>query len=148
MIRIFRNDIVRITNQCSGTTSHLLVRGFFVRHDIYFLKGFAFSYPEGTVDLNLLLQISTLEYDVQVLQEMQINGLISAENLLPTTEREIINTLQTQHQLKERSIREGLDVFAVHFTLFSDDTSANISKKWNKVDVVYLRLGSRISFFL
>jgi hypothetical protein len=71
------------------------------------LKGFAFFDPEGT---NFLLETSTLEYHVQVLQEMQINGLISAESLRPNTEREIINALQTQHPLKERSISEGFKV--------------------------------------
>jgi hypothetical protein len=143
-MRIFQNDIIQITNRCSEAKGHVLVRGFFMRSDIYFLKGFSFSESDGIVDLTNLIELSTVEYDFEVLQErLQIRGLVSEQEVDRNMEWKIIDALQAQHPLKERSVREGLDVFAVHFTLFSDDTSANKSKKWNKVDVVYLRLSSK-----
>lgn len=47
----------------------------------------------------------------------------------------------TPHHLKMKSICCGVPVVMVPLTVFSDDTSGNKSKLWNKFDSYCVRLG-------
>lgn len=138
--RIFQNDIVELSR--NEYRYHFLVRAFTLRRNVFHLKGFVVHLFESTIDLRALIEISTADFDIELLHTRP-----TLKNVIPHRDQQHLNVkdLQKEHHLKGRSIAENLDVFAVHFTLFSDDTSANKSKKWNKVDVVYLRLCSNIS---
>jgi hypothetical protein len=141
--RIFQNDIVELNR--NGNRYHFLVRAFSLRQNVFHLRGFVVDLFEETVDSRELLEVSTADFDIELLQNRpRIRSVISG----PDEQQLDLADLQKQHHLKEKSCAQNLDIFAVHFTLFSDDTSANKSKKWNKVDVVYLRLCSNICKFL
>jgi hypothetical protein len=117
---------------------------FVFQEKVFHLKRYPFHLEVFTVDARKLIEVPTQEFYIRVLQTLP-----SVENIVLNPEETSViskSDLLKQHLLKERSISENNDIFSVQFTMFSDDTSANMSQKWNKVDVVYLRLSWK--FFL
>lgn len=110
-------------------------------------RGCRFLVKESYLDVSEYINISTDDsiHNISVIQEIfYIRKIINGPSMSKKLEDELCETLAAPFHLKERCLSENLDIFAVPFTLFSDDTSANKSKKWKKVDVVYLRLSSKI----
>lgn len=131
-LRIFQNDLVKVFLK-NGSFFHFIVRGFFYREGSLHLKSFLYCLRSRTVDASTYVEICTDAHIVEVIEEP-----IGIIRKVSPQKDDLQLQLNRYHPLRNQNV----DVFNIPFTFFSDDTSANISKKWNKVDVVYLRLCS------
>jgi hypothetical protein len=148
--RIFQNDLIEVTVESHHEKCifYLIVKGFFLKDGKFHLSGFKCDVSNFTVDATELIDVLVDAVEIEVIElksPLRINFItVNADE--ERFKDYIIQSMERQHPLKARSKAEDIDVFHVHFTLFSDDTSANVSKKWNKVDVMYLRLASKYLF--
>jgi hypothetical protein len=144
--RIFHHDLVKIVHDSAGNFSFVLVRGFLLKNNVYHVKGYEYNWRTKCLDIRKMITLPAVSGRIKVHElKFQIEQLLVSpdQNIEDNQVDDICKSFETPHYLKERSQNEDLDVFTIPFTLFSDDTSANASKKWNKVDVIYLKLASK-----
>jgi hypothetical protein len=72
-IRCFVNDFIGV--RVDDSMSHFIVRGFFSRNRVLFIRTFSFCTESGTVDATSFFDISTLDHEVNLCQIFTIRRI-------------------------------------------------------------------------